>query len=228
MLRQKGDKDLMFTEIVKDEFYRGYRVLVKKIEHNLPLAIPFDYWYCGYVEVPQESRFYQMNYDEANNELTVHGGITFSSRLAETDKFAFGFDCYHIGDTPEVQNIEFTLKECYKLVDQMIEIDYKEALTKDELDLKVIMDRVNFERTTRLPFWQQIIEDITGFDMKYLSYDKTNETLEALWINKDTLKLIININGDSLRSCTHDVIRQTYSWIESQIAKEVHELLGMN
>lgn len=39
----------MFSEIVKDEFYRGYRVLVKKIEHNLPLAIPFDYWYCGYV-----------------------------------------------------------------------------------------------------------------------------------------------------------------------------------
>lgn len=169
-----------------------------------------------------------MNYDEANNKLTVHGGITFSSRLAETGKFAFGFDCCHIGDTPEVQNIEFILKECCKLVDQMIEIDYKEALTKDELDLKVITDKVNFERTTRLPFWQQIIEDITGFDMKYLSYDKTNETLEALWINKDTLKLIININGDSLRSCTHDVIRQTYKWLEWEYARQAHELLERN
>lgn len=33
-----------------------------------------------------------------------------------------GFDCHHMGDDPEVQDAEYTLGECKRLVDQIIDM----------------------------------------------------------------------------------------------------------
>ena len=203
----------MFTKIVKDEIYKGYRVLVKKIELNLPLATPSDYWYCGYVEIPKDSKFYGMQCDDADKIFIVHGGITFANKLFETGNFVLGFDCCHFDDSLIVQNEEFTLKECYDLVEQIIIKEKGEALSEDE-ELKLLKKKDDLERTERLPFWRQIIEDLTGYEIARLVYDDNAEVLKVLWKDTEREKLVINIRMDSLRACTHDVIRQTYSWLE--------------
>ncbi len=209
----------MFSEIVKDEIYRGYRVLVKQIGEKTnrvkPSCLPSDYWYYGYVEIPEESRFYGVyDFDELDNELDAYGGVNFAEDLLETGNFVLGFDCNHIGDSPEVQNIEFTLKECYNLVDQIIEIEGEKTLNTVDDKLKYLKEKDNKERTERLPYWKQIIEDLTGYEIAELFYDNRTETVQTIWADAYREKLVINIRMDSLRACTHDVIRQTYSWLE--------------
>lgn len=209
----------MFTKIVKDEFYRGYRVLVKQIGEKTdrvkPSCLPSDYWYCGYVEIPQCSKFYNVHdFDVLDDEIEAYGGVTYANTLLETGNFVLGFDCHHSWDSPDVQNIEFTLKECYNLVDQIIEIEGKKTLNTVGDELKRLKERDDRERTERLPYWKQIIEDLTGYEIFHLSYNHKFEFLEVLWAEAYREKLVINIHMDSLRACTRDVIRQTYSWLE--------------
>jgi hypothetical protein len=209
----------MFTKIVKDEVYRGYRVIVKQIGEKTdrvkPSCLPSDYWYCGYVEIPKGSRFYNVDvFDDLDDEIEAYGGVTYADTLPETGNFVLGFDCHHLWDSPEVQNIEFTLKECYNLVDQIIEIEGKKTLNTVGDELKRLKERDDRERNERLPYWKQIIEDLTGYEIFHLSYNNKFEFLEVIWAEAYREKLVINIRMDSLRACTHDVIRQTYSWLE--------------
>lgn len=208
----------MFSEIVKDEFYRGYRVLVKQIGEKTdrvkPSCLPSDYWYCGYVEIPKGSRFYNVDvFDDLDDEIEAYGGVNYADTLPETGNFVLGFDCNHSWDSPDVQNIEFTLKECYNLVNQIIIKEKNGALSEDE-ELKLLKKKEDMERMERLPYWRQIIEDLTGYEIARLVYDDNAEVLKVLWKDTEREKLVINIHMDSLRICTHDVIRQTFSWWE--------------
>lgn len=208
---------MMYAEIVKDEIYKGYRVFVKHLTlrecEDEPRFLRFIHWYCGYVEIPKDSKFYGLGEDEADELFDIHGGITYTGELNETGNYVLGFDCRHFGDSPYVQNEEFTLKECYKLVEQIIIKEKGEALSEDE-ELKLLKKKDDLERTERLPFWRQIIEDLTGYEILHLSYNNKFEFLEVIWAEAYREKLVINIRMDSLRACTHDVIRQTYSWLE--------------
>lgn len=160
-----------------------------------------------------------MGEDEADELFDIHVGITYTGELNETGNYVLGFDCRHFGDSPYVQNEEFTLKECYKLVEQIIIKEKGEALSEDE-ELKLLKKKDDLERTERLPFWKQIIEDLTGYEIAKLFYDDEYELIEVIWQDEYREKLVINIRMDSLRACTHDVIRQTYDWIASEILKE--------
>lgn len=65
-------------------------------------------WFCGYVRVPKDHPWYEIDYSgrhphccEASPEslITVHGGLTYSGRLSvEPEGWWFGFDCAHLGD----------------------------------------------------------------------------------------------------------------------------------
>lgn len=114
--------------IVKKEKYRGYTIVVKKYWENgiYPLFVDtseFTTWYCGYAVIPVDHPFYGLDYDEVEDDIDVHGGLTFSGKLDELEGYLLGFNCNHFGDTPEVENEEYTLNECKRLVDQLIEID---------------------------------------------------------------------------------------------------------
>jgi hypothetical protein len=70
---------------------------------------------CGYIAIPTDHKFYDNNFMDNDEELEVHGGITFSEQhsLVEdilgkqcTDKW-IGFDAGHFGDIPD---IDATLK----------------------------------------------------------------------------------------------------------------------
>ena len=110
--------------------------------------------------------------------------------------------------------MEFALIECHKLVDQIIEKEEAEMLNTLVDEFKRLKERDDRERTERLPYWKQIIEDLTGYEIFHLSYNNKFEFLEVLWAEAYREKLVINIHMDSLRACTRDVIRQTYSWLE--------------
>lgn len=116
----------MIQKIVKKEDYRGYTIVVKKFCEKLYPFFPGislnNIWFCGYAVIPEDHPFYGEDYDEVEGYVDVHGGLTFSGELDGIDGFLLGFDCNHYGDSPEVQDEEYTLSECKRLVDQLIEI----------------------------------------------------------------------------------------------------------
>lgn len=80
------------------------------------LGINLD-WYCGYVKIPDTSRFYGVGYDELGPFITVHGGLTYSE--LEDDGYWIGFDCNHFDDNPFTQNKKYTTEQLKYLVDQL-------------------------------------------------------------------------------------------------------------
>lgn len=105
--------------IIRDEIYKGHRIIVKRIVgggtfHGIP-----SHWYCGYVEVKKGSKFYGKDYRDIETEFDVHGGLTFSGELEDVEGYFFGFDCAHFGDSPFDQDANYTLKMCKKLVNQI-------------------------------------------------------------------------------------------------------------
>lgn len=110
----------MIDEIVRDEIYKGYRVLVKKIGYSLSFSdvtVP-TYWYCGYVVLSEDERYPKLDVDEIY-KLDVHGGITYRGGMQGIDGYLIGFDYGHGFDDPLVQDEEYTLGECKYLVDQI-------------------------------------------------------------------------------------------------------------
>ena len=110
----------MKSEIILQEKYRGYEILVRKIwiensENNE--------WYCGYVVIPKGHKYYYMGYGEIEEEIDVHGGLTFSGELDGVDGYLLGFDCGHAFDNPVDQDASYTLSECKRMVDQLIEVE---------------------------------------------------------------------------------------------------------
>lgn len=74
-------------------------------------------------------------------------------------------------------------------------------------------------RIASISFYQRIIEDLTGHDVKGIAYNSDLEFIVVNFTNRYLPQLSINVTGDSLQACTCDVIRQTQAWIEEQRKK---------
>ena len=109
---------------LKTGVYRGYQIYIRHV-----LRFPSGY-YCGYVALPFTHPFYGEDYQDLD-ELEVHGGLTCSGYLDFSDSYLLGFDCGHGGDDIKVQNEDYTLAECKKLVDQLIKVYCKEIDKRD-------------------------------------------------------------------------------------------------
>lgn len=102
------------------EYYRGYDIVIKLLwDPDRPLMMP-SRWFCGYVRIPENHKLYGMDYNDLDDILNVHGGVTFAGALDGMDGFYVGFDCAHLGDMPDEQDEAYTLYECKRLVDQLI------------------------------------------------------------------------------------------------------------
>lgn len=119
----KQDKqEPWLTEPNRVEFqYRGYQCLIRRNPSLKTL--------CGYVAIPKDSKFYNVNDDDAIcDSLQVWGGITFAGKISKTDaNFYLGFDCAHWGDyVPGMEDlVQFTVDDSK---------DYKDiAFVKNEL-----------------------------------------------------------------------------------------------
>lgn len=115
---------------LKTGTYRGYQIYIRHV-----LRFPSGY-YCGYVALPFTHPYYGIRY-QFIDDLDVHGGLTFSGTLHDIapDKYLLGFDCGHSGDDIRVQDENYTLRQCMKLVDQLIEAEGKEYTEGRKLNI---------------------------------------------------------------------------------------------
>lgn len=66
---------------------------------------------CGYVAVEKDSSLLGVHYHEIEDNIRVHGGVTFSDWLdqvtwrdEDSNLWAFGFDCGHFNDISAVDD----------------------------------------------------------------------------------------------------------------------------
>ena len=80
---------------------------------------------CGYVGVKKDHWMYGVGYNNLYR-LEVHGGLTFSSEMKDSEDWWIGFDCAHSGDktmfnqSGEERTTEFCVDECEDLARQII------------------------------------------------------------------------------------------------------------
>lgn len=105
-------------------------------------------WGNGYVALPFGHVYHGCDYDFINQDIDVHGGLTFSEQV--TQKFIdawpeldqddegtwlIGFDTGHYGDTLENWSKEEVEKETERLLDQLT----------NEKSLKQLIDNLKIE-----------------------------------------------------------------------------------
>jgi len=88
----------------------------------------------GYVGVERNHELYGKDYEEIENDINVHGGLTYSGEAYWTDDddfWYFGFDTAHIydyipGHYPYgiYRDMRYVYNECKKLLDQLVERNY--------------------------------------------------------------------------------------------------------
>ena len=130
-----------------DETYRGFRILGLFRDHGYRcgyVQIPNDILPKVQEDAEQDSECVPVN---------VHGGVTFAGYLKDFDEFFIGFDCAHYGDLQDIESWkthfpeeyakikkyldhpnrrgetvktkEFVREECYRMIDQIIDIYYE-------------------------------------------------------------------------------------------------------
>jgi hypothetical protein len=99
-------------------------VLNNKLQHR-----------CGYVGVDKENPLYEIDYNELENYIFVHGGLTYSGPLMAEIKYEghldlkdlwyFGYDCGHSMDKNIInpngieRTLDYCVDECENLANQL-------------------------------------------------------------------------------------------------------------
>jgi hypothetical protein len=84
----------------------------------------------GYVIIPERHPLHGKDYDDINEHVNIHGGLTFSEAIEEIDwpeipadapknGWVVGFDTCHFGDNPYNWSKEAVLKETERLKKQL-------------------------------------------------------------------------------------------------------------
>ena len=126
LVLSKDGRPISLKEVhpgLKTATYRGYQIYIK-YNNDFFLPVYPNGYYCGYVKIPTLHPFYGEKYQDLE-DIDVHGGLTFSGYLDDIgeDKYLLGFDCGHAGDNVKIHDENYTLQECKKLVDQLIEVE---------------------------------------------------------------------------------------------------------
>ena len=81
--------------------YCGHDYIVKFLDGG---------WRCGYVRLSSPGELEHPDYMLNQDDLDVHGGITFDKTFEDNVNFPdgrwIGFDCHHIGDKVSVEDAE--------------------------------------------------------------------------------------------------------------------------
>ncbi len=62
------------------------------------MVISFGTHPCGYVSVPRNHPFYDKDYWDIDDRIRVHGGLTYSGKMGDSNDFWFGWDYAHADD----------------------------------------------------------------------------------------------------------------------------------
>lgn len=89
---------------------------------------------CGYVVIPKSHPWHGKDYDEIDDKVQVHGGITYGQFEKDYgNEYRIGFDCAHLGDLVptdlliasslargEYRDIGYVTAECESLARQVL------------------------------------------------------------------------------------------------------------
>lgn len=87
------------------------------------------------------------------------------------------------------------------------------AAWSDEEYVKALALIDNAERRKKLPFFETLIFDLTGYDIESIDYLESEELIVVKFMDSYKEDLIINIRMDNIEACTCDVIRQTQDYL---------------
>ena len=108
------------SKLVKQWNYKGKLCIIIFHKWTLPIATSLKEYYTGYVQSSLNK-----SYDDLNIE--VHGGLTFGDSLEHFNPdlkgFFYGFDTGHAFDNPEVQDLNYCIRECERLAEQLIKLE---------------------------------------------------------------------------------------------------------
>ena len=76
----------------------------------------------------------------------------------------------------------------------------------------VLKAKTKKERIDKIGFVKELVGDLTGREIESVSY-LDNESYHIKFLNKQCKDLNINVHMDSTSAITHDVIRQTKSYL---------------
>ncbi len=96
---------------------------------------PSGAW-CGYVEVPRDHLMFGADYNDL--EIQVHGGLTYSDEITETESWRFGFDCAHHMDlAPAFVNTAYFDGGVYRTLEYVQEQCASLALQLEDLNVSL-------------------------------------------------------------------------------------------
>lgn len=113
----------MKSEVVLQERYRGYELIVRKVSYE-PGHVKIDifkpnYNRCfGYVVIPEDNPFYGVDYHPLKSFIRVNDGLSYSGEI-DGIGYVLGFDCDHTWNDPHIQIEEYALKECRSLANNL-------------------------------------------------------------------------------------------------------------
>ena len=124
----------MEINTIKKFKYKGFDCIIKRVgfrnrstdlREAMELTGSNDFsmrqwWLCGYVILPADHPLNGEHYDDLNDVVDVHQGLTFSDN-GERNTWIIGFDCNHAKDGDKENTEEFVVSEIQKLVDQLLD-----------------------------------------------------------------------------------------------------------
>lgn len=110
---------ILYNNVMDDRKFLTLKELESAIQSSNGLI-----FLCGYVGIPKTHPFYGLDYDsEELNDIIIHGGLTFSSRVDKyPDHWILGFDCAHFDDKVYPKSLDFVKQECNNLYRQLVNI----------------------------------------------------------------------------------------------------------
>lgn len=135
----------MEINTIKEFNYKGFDCIVKRVgfsrqdKHAVLDAIGIsgstdfsmrNWWLCGYVILPADHPLNGEHYDDLNDVIDVHQGLTYSDN-GENNTWVIGFDCNHLGDGNKENTEEYVVSQIQSVVDQ---------ITDPENDLRGLLD----------------------------------------------------------------------------------------
>ena len=77
---------------------------------------------CGYVSVPESHPFCDKFYWEIDDKISVHGGLTFSGKMRDSDDFWVGWDYAHADDFTYLSPIGDKLWTTKEIVEECLNV----------------------------------------------------------------------------------------------------------
>lgn len=126
---------LTSVDVIKEFNYKGFDCFIKRVgfcdeNKGLKEAIKISgsddfsmrrWWLCGYVVLPEDHPLNGLHYDDLNDIINVHKGLTYSEGF--DNDWVIGFDCDHLGDGTKENTEDFVVSEIQSIVDQLIDKD---------------------------------------------------------------------------------------------------------